>query len=420
MPSFSHRIPGSQTPNALAAALAARRAAGLPIINMVDSNPSRVGFERSTGPLLNPLSKPEDAFYNPDPHGLPGPREALSAFYSYRMRPSDLFLCASTSEAYGWLFKLLCEPGEAVLVPKPGYPLFDFLAGLECVEARPYSLEYIHPSGWRIDLDSLEEGLRAGKARAVVLINPNNPTGSYVRGEEREEVVRLASKYGAALIVDEVFLGFPVEEADLLAGQTCPPQSSVAGSAAAGLPDSLALPSFLGEERVLCFVLNGLSKLLGLPQTKLGWISVSGPAGDVRAAGSRLEIISDTYLSAGTPVQNALPDYLSLAPDFARLAGARIRRNMSRLREVLETRDSPHRVLYCGGGWTALLEAPRIDPEEDIALALLSECGISVQPGYYFDMPHEAYFSMSLIVEPSVFDEGLARYRAYFDKRLAD
>ncbi len=414
MLSFSNRVPGSQSPNALAASLAERRAAGLPIINMVDSNPSRVQFERDPEPLLSPLCKAEDISYTPDPHGLFASREALASFCMPAPRPAgldprDIFLCASTSEAYGWLFKLLCGPGDAVLVPKPGYPLFDFLAGLECVEARPYSLEYIHPQGWRIDLDSLEEGLKEGKARAIVLINPNNPTGSYVRGEERKAVISLAARYGAALIVDEVFLGFPVEEADLLASAvSCAEQTS-------GMS---ALPTFLGEKNVLCFVLNGLSKLLGLPQMKLGWIAVSGPSAEAAGAESRLEIIADTYLSAGTPVQNALPDYLRLAPGFATLCGTRIRRNMARLRDVLETPCSPHRVLYCGGGWTALLEAPRIDPEEDLALGLLNECGISVQPGYYFDMPHEAYFSMSLIVEPSLFDEGLARYRDFFDRRL--
>jgi len=210
---------------------------------------------------------------------------------------------------------------------------------------------------------------------------------------ERRAVLDLAGRYGAALIVDEVFLGFPVE--------------SESGY------------SFRGETSVLCFVLDGLSKLLGLPQMKLGWISVSGPQGAVAEAEGRLEIIADTYLSAGTPIMNALPSYLAEAPAFAKMAGARIRANLASLRSILEDRESPHRVLRCGGGWTALVEAPRIDSEEELALALLAEEGLSLHPGYYFDMASEAYFAVSLILRPAELEEGARRYRSYFDRRLA-
>jgi aspartate/methionine/tyrosine aminotransferase len=396
MNAFSSRIPGSASPNALALALAKRRALGLPILNMVESNPTRVGFERPASAFLEPLARAEDLDYAPEPRGLKRPREALAAYLSARgaaIRPGELFLCASTSEAYGWLFKLLCEPGDAVLVPKPGYPLFDYLAGLECVEARPYPLDYAHPRGWLIDLDAMEAALRRGRVKAIVLINPNNPTGSYVGEAERRAVLDLAGRYGAALIVDEVFLGFPVESGGGF--------------------------SFRGENSVLCFVLDGLSKLLGLPQMKLGWISVSGPQGPVAEAEGRLEIIADTYLSAGTPVMNALPSYLAEAPAFAMTAGERIRANLASLRSILEDRESPHRVLRCDGGWTALVEAPRIDSEEELALALLAEEGLALHPGYYFDMASEAYFAVSLILRPAELEEGARRYRSFFDRRLA-
>jgi alanine-synthesizing transaminase len=406
MTPFSSRLPGSSSPNALALALAKRKALGLPLLNMVESNPTRVGFERPASVFLEPFGQEGNLDYAPEPRGLKKPREALSAFIASRVdassgrskggqapRPGDLFLCASTSEAYGWLFKLLCDPGDAVLVPKPGYPLFDYLAGLECVEARPYPLDYAHPRGWRIDLDAMEAALKRGRVKAIVLINPNNPTGSYVRSSERMAILDLAGRYGAALVVDEVFLGFPVEEE--------------------------SISSFQGESSVLCFVLDGLSKLLGLPQMKLGWISVSGPQGAVAEAETRLEIIADTYLSAGTPIMNALPTYLAEAPAFEKMAGERIRANLASLRSILEDRESPHRVLRCGGGWTALVEAPRIDSEEELALALLAEEGISLHPGYYFDMASEAYFAMSLILRPSDLEEGARRYRSYFDRHLA-
>ena len=214
--SFSHRLPWPNPPNALALELDTRKRAGFELLNFVDSNPTRVGLDREGSLLVDLLANPESLRYAPEARGLFQARDALSHFLSRSggdraIGPEELFLCASTSEAYAWLFKLLCDSGDAVLVPKPGYPLFDFLSGLEEVEARSYRLEYGHPRGWRVDLDSLEKGLALGRAKAIVLINPNNPSGSYIERGERRAIVELASRYGAALIVDEVFLGFPVE-----------------------------------------------------------------------------------------------------------------------------------------------------------------------------------------------------------------
>lgn len=399
---FSDRLPWPSPPNPLALALAERKKAGSPVLNFVDSNPTRLGLADRPLDFLSPLSGPSSYSYSPEPRGILPAREALAAHLAAKqatrgdrvkaLGPEELFLCASTSEAYGWLFKLLCAPGDAVLVPKPGYPLFDYLAGLEAVEARSYRLWYRHPSGWAMDLDSLEAGLAAGRVRAIVLINPNNPTGSYIGAEERSAILGLAARYGAALIVDEVFFDFPLE--------------------------SQGASSFLGEEAVLTFVLDGLSKMLGLPQMKLGWMALSGPGSQVEEAEGRLEIIADTYLSAGTPVMRALPTWLEAAPAFQEALGSRLKLNLAELKRVLEGGASPHRVLRCEGGWTALIESPRLAPEEDIALGLLKEEGLYIHPGFLFDMEREGVFASSLILRPEDLAEGARRYRRYFETLL--
>jgi alanine-synthesizing transaminase len=392
-------------------------AAGRRVIDLSESNPTRVGLESARPETDWPLGLLGDRAslrYEPDPRGLLRAREALAARYASGALkganggegasardsappprapgPEDLFLCASTSEAYGWLFKLLGDPGDAVLVPKPGYPLFDYLAGLESVEARPYRLEYSHPSGWRVDLGSVDEALAAGRAKAVVLINPNNPTGSYVRMGERESILSMCARHGCALISDEVFFGFPVEGGER--------------------------SSFVGEERVLTFVLDGLSKRLGLPQMKLGWIAASGPRRLLDEAKGRLEIVADTYLSAGAPVMNALPRLLEDEDAFAGTLGRRLASNLAALHGILEAPGSPHRVLRCSGGWTALVESPALASEEELALGLLREEGLWSQPGFLFDMEREAFFTMSLILQPEVLEEGARAYLRRFERLM--
>jgi hypothetical protein len=381
------------------------RERGAPILDFSESNPTRVllreegqGADQSR---LELFLDSDNLRYEPDPQGLLRAREALSRHCKAvsgigRPAPEDFFLCASTSEAYAWLFKLLCDPGDAVLVPKPGYPLFDYLAGLEAVEGRPYRLEYAHPSGWRIDLDYLEAALAAGRARALVLINPNNPTGSYVRVDERKAIVALCARYGCAIIADEVFFGFPVDIEDSCAGSS----------------------SFIGEDGVLTFVLDGLSKRLGMPQMKLGWIAASGPEKELSEAKGRLEIIADSYLSAGTPIQNALPKLLEASEPFARRVCDRLRANIAVLRAVLEYPGSPHRVLRCRGGWTAIVESPRLLSEEELASLLLREEGLWSLPGYFFDMEREAFFTVSLILQPELLLRGARAYAACFERLM--
>jgi alanine-synthesizing transaminase len=385
---------------------------GAHILDLSESNPTRVGLHDGgfACSLLDLFANESNLRYEPDPRGILRAREALAADYAgrkdlgsspgeYSPGPNELFLCASTSEAYGWIFKLLCEPGDAVLVPKPGYPLFDYLAGLESVETRPYRLGYAHPAGWRIDLDSVEEALGAGRAKAIVLINPNNPTGSYLREAERRELVGLCERHGCAIVADEVFYGFPLETGD--PGRE---EGALTGSRS----------SFVGEQSVLTFVLDGLSKRMGLPQMKLGWIAASGPARELDEALGRLEIIADSYLSAGTPIQNALPGILGMRPEFTRRMGERLRGNLALLRSVLEGPDSPHRVLRCEGGWTAIVESPRLLCEEELALGLLREKSLWSQPGYFFDMEREAFFTFGLILRPEDLERGARAYADYF------
>lgn len=390
---FSHRVPAVRDPNALGRALAQAASSGREVINFSQSNPTRVGLGLPGDEVLAAFSSPESLSYDPTPKGPESARGAVAAWYGRNglpVDPEDLFLTASTSEAYGWLFKLLADPGDAVLVPKPGYPLFEYLAGLENLESVPYRLEYLHPRGWRIDIDSLAKALRDRKPKAVVLIHPNNPTGSYILRGERDRILRLCQEAGAALIVDEVFLPYALED---------DPQ-----------------PSFASEAEVPCFVLNGFSKLLCLPQMKLGWIVMAGPADFREAAASRLEIIADTYLSVSAPVLHAAPRLLPSADALVGSLRGRLRKNLAELRGVLEPAGSPYRVLRCSGGWTAIVEVPRVASEEDMALGLLREQGVFVHPGYFFDFEREAYLAVSLLLEPDAFLEAAERLKAYLDR----
>ncbi len=399
---FSDRLdwPLPSNPLSLLKADILRR--GGAILDFSESNPSKAGLCAGIwSGFSGLLSGPSALGYSPDPRGLISAREALSARFAGRgigMSPGNIFLGASTSEAYSWLFKLLCDPGDAVLVPKPGYPLFDYLAGLEAVRVLPYRLEYAHPSGWSVDTDGLASFLAspAGKrVKAIVLINPNNPTGSYIRKAERETILELCERCGLAIISDEVFFDFAFEARD-------------------------GRRSFAGENRVPCFTLDGLSKLAGLPGFKLAWTTVSGPEVEVREAMARLEIIADSYLSAGTPVMLALPSILRESDAFVGATRARMAENMSILRDTLEKPASPHRVLRCEGGWTALLQSPRLESEEELARRLLAEEGVWIHPGYFFDMEREAFFAASLIAQPERTEECARRYLSLFDRRLED
>lgn len=371
------------------------QASGRPIFNLSQSNPTQTGLLFPPEVLADALAAGSACAYRPDPHGLAASRQAIAEHFAGRglcLSPDRLFLCASTSEAYAYLFKLLCDPGDSVFVPQPGYPLFDNLAQLESVRAIGYDLVYEHPYGWTIDIDALRTQLESGetgRAKAIVLINPNNPTGSYVTKGELAGIVALCEEYSLALIADQVFFDYPL--------------------------DSRGNPvNFYGFDEVLTFVLDGFSKRLCLPQVKLGWAYVSGPEAKVRAAVGKLEIIADTFLSAATPIMAAAADLLRREGEIQQLTRVRMAEVMEVYRRELEGADSPHRLLRCEGGWTALVQSPAFDEEEALAVDLLRQKGLYIHPGFFFDMRGGVFFAFSLIIRPEDAQRAARAYADYF------
>ncbi|HUM02198.1 MAG TPA: pyridoxal phosphate-dependent aminotransferase [Thermoanaerobaculia bacterium] len=386
---FSGRTPKVHATNRLTRALAERAA---PPLDLTVSNPTAVGLHIPGDPLA-PLADPRGRLYAPEPTGSLAARRAVAAYYARRAvaaDPARIVLAASSSEAYGWLFKLLCDPGEAVLVPAPSYPLLDALAGLESVRVARYPLDpaggwAFHAGSVEVEIDRLAaRGMRTG---AVVLVAPNNPTGSGVARGELLDLLALARRRGFAVVSDEVFLDYRF----------------------AGAPDDVPVAAALGAEGDgLVFSLGGLSKAAALPQLKLGWLLAGGPDDLVREALSRLEWIADAYLSAGTPVQLALPELFA----WGEAAAAAIRARVLANHAVLSRAFPPGGSIAAGplrGGWSALLRVPAVEPEEDLALRLLSEVDLLVHPGYFFDFPTEGFLVLSLLPRPDLFAEGVAR-----------
>lgn len=393
---LSRRSAQSLVPNPLARLLEARQAAGVRILDLTASNPTRCGLEYPSAAILTALARPEGLVYAPHPRGLLGARRAVAGYYAargVRVEPERVVLTASTSEAYAFLFTVLCDPGDAVLAPAPSYPLLEHLATLGSVRLLPYPIAF-DGDDWRVDLGALAQAADEPSVRAVVVVSPNNPTGSCLTRAEAGEVARLCASRSLALIADEVFADY-VYDAD----------PARAGSLAGGLPE--ADP----EAAPLAFALNGLSKAAGLPQLKLAWIVPSGPAAAVTAALERLDLVADTFLSVATPVQAALPALLDLAPVVRNRILDRVRRNRARLADGLGER-SPCRLLPAEGGWYAVLRVPRGGGEERLVLALLERDDVLVHPGYFFDFPSEAYLVVSLLPEPALFDAAIDRLLA--------
>jgi alanine-synthesizing transaminase len=370
-------------PNRISAAVEARRRAGAEILDLTESNPTRAGLAYPADEILAALADPRSLAYEPLPAGSSEARAAVSAYYAARsgdIDPARILLTASTSEAYAYVFKLLANPGDEVLVPRPSYPLFDFLARLECVRAVQYPLSY--QNGWRIDFDALAS-LVTPRSRAIVLVNPNNPTGSFLKRDELPRLVSLCAAFGLAIISDEVFSDYTF----------APCQDRVR--------------SLTGVEDALIFCLSGLSKIAALPQVKLGWIVAGGPA-DLRACAlERLELIADTFLSAGTPVQHAAARLLGAGASVRAQIQMRVRQNLEFLREA--ARNSPLGILDVEGGWYATVRVPRIRTEEEWTLELLERASVLVQPGFFFDFESEAFLVLSLLTEPKTFSEGVRR-----------
>ncbi len=394
---FSSRLPESLLQNAVARARDALRLAGVPVIDLTVSNPTDAGIPYPTD-ILAALGDSRGRVYAPEPFGLALAREAVAEEINRRsttrsglqgsttrsglvsIAPDRVVLTASTSEAYALLFKLLCNPGESVLVPQPSYPLFDLLTRLEGVMPRPYRLEY--HGVWSIDRASVEHAL-GPDTRAILVVSPNNPTGSMLRAADRDWLAALAADRGVALVSDEVFADYQL----------------------APRPDASTLS---GESRALTFVLGGLSKSAGLPQVKLGWIAVSGPDALVTSAMARLEIICDAYLSVSTPVQIAAPALLEAGNAVRAAIAARLSLNLIALGDRLKNVPSV-RVLEPEGGWSAVLRVPATLSEDALVLRLLNDSHVHVHPGYFFDFPEEAFVVVSLLAPPAAFDEGVRR-----------
>ena len=328
-----------------------------------------------------------DFLYRPDPFGLTEARRAVQAFYASQnisVEISRIALTASTSEAYGILFKLLCDPGDEVLVPVPSYPLFAYLAGFENVVAVPYRLQY--DGGWFLDFEHLREQITS-RTRAIVIVNPNNPTGSFLKKREHELLLAISSETAIPVIADEVFMNYEFTD------------------------DETRSRTLITEDRALGFSLNGLSKVAGMPQMKLAWIIIHGPATESQHVSERLEILLDTYLSVNTPVQLCAQQLFTIGSDIRRQLSARTKRNLQFIRE--DFAGSPLSVLHTEGGWSAIIQLPRTRGEEQWLLALLRDRNVLLQPGYFFDMPSEAYAVASLITDPEIFREGIRRARDF-------
>jgi len=378
---FSARTGWDLTPNRLSSLLEARRKRGDAVLDLTETNPTRVGIAYPPD-LLAPLAGPAALSYEPSPRGLASAREAVSADHARRgapVHPGRVLLAASTSEAYAWLFKLLCDPGDAVLVPRPSYPLFAYLARLESVGVHPYALSY--DGEWHLSRDAVREALTP-RTRAVVVVSPNNPTGSYLKRAEAEALLELCAERALAVISDEVF-------ADYAFG-----------------PDPRRMESLAGDGPALAFSLGGLSKSCGLPQLKLAWIAVSGPEKWRAPALARLEVVADTYLSVSTPVQVAAPALLARRPELQRPIAERVAANRDALRRRLG-RGAPASLLDAEGGWSAVLQVPATESEEELVTRLLEEQGVLVHPGYFFDFPGEAFLVLSLLPPRDVFDEAV-------------
>ena len=379
---FASRLPSRLTPNAVSQAVADARASDLLLLDLTETNPTAVGLSYPSD-ILSSLGDARSTIYRPDPRGLFSTREAIardSATYGRAVSADTMVLTSSTSEGYAWLFKLLCDPGDAVLVPQPSYPLFDLLTSLEGVRATPYHLS-AHDA-WSIDRASVLRALDT-RTRAVLVVSPNNPTGSMLTAGDREWLVALAAERRLAIIADEVFGAYPI--------------APRAGAC-----------SLTGETRALTFVLDGMSKSIGLPQVKLGWMTVSGPDADVHDALHRLEIVADTYLSVSTPVQIAAPQLLEAGRPIRAAIGKRVTRNLAALRETVAAQPALT-LVEPEGGWSAAVRVPELQSEDALIVHLLRHAQVLAHPGYFFDFADGHYLVVSLLPDPVVFDRAIAR-----------
>ena len=389
---FARRTAWNRAPNRFSVALEKHRAAGRQVLDLTVSNPTQVGIRFAGLSILKALVDLRALEYHPEPKGVRTAREAVAAYYRERgadphlpaqmwgieVDPADIILTTSTSEAYSFVFRLLCDQDDEVLVPTPSYPLFEFLAGLQDVRLAPYELIYDH--GWQIDFHSLEKALTE-RSRGVLVVHPNNPTGGYVPSKEMDRLSEICKDRGLALIADEVFLDYA--------------------------HDGKPRPTFATSQTALTFTLSGLSKISGMPQMKFAWIATSGPSEQRREALARLEVVADTYLSMNTPIQLAAPEFFRQRVRFQAELMQRIRANRAELDRQLE--GGVCRRLDLEGGWYAVLRVPVTRSDEDLAVELLEQRSVLVHPGHFYDFHADGYLVLSLITPERVFAEGMRR-----------
>jgi aspartate/methionine/tyrosine aminotransferase len=377
---FSDRTDWNLEPNPLSKALADRLSSGKPVIDLTEANPTKCGFDFEAERILGALSHRAGLKYDPVPQGLLTACNGVVDYYRARdcaVNVDDIFLTTSTSEAYSFLFRTLCNPGDEVLIPQPGYPLFNFLADIQDVATVRYPLIYDY--GWQIDLHALQQAITS-RTRAIIVVNPNNPTGHFCEPDDIHRLNQICLESELALIADEVFLDF-------------------------SLGKDIA-PSFASNNKALTFTMSGLSKISGLPQMKVAWLIATGPEALKQKAVARLEMIADTYLSMNTPMQLALPVLLELRHNFQRQCIERARNNLAQLDKLLATQKLCTR-LNPEGGWYAVLKVPVTGSDDNLALELLNTHGLYVHPGHFYDFPTEGYLVVSLIMPELPFATGI-------------
>ncbi len=381
---FSRRTDWKLTPNRFTDAQREVHNSGAAVLDLTVSNPTRAELHYDGETILHSLIKPEALDYDPQPKGLLSARNAVADYYrkqheEFDIHPDSLLLTTSTSEGYSYVLRLLCNPEDEILVPKPSYPLFEFLADLQDVKLVPYPLLYDH--GWQIDFPSLYKAVNH-RTRAVVVVHPNNPTGSYVSPSEQSVLNHFCRECDLALVVDEVFLDYA--------------------------HDGAARNTFASNHDALTFTLSGLSKVAGLPQMKLAWIATSGPLDKTTTALARLEVIADTYLSMSAPIQLAAPVLLDQRRELQPLLVDRVRANLWELDRQLGRQKTCER-LAVEGGWYAVLRVPVTQSDEDLAIKILRELNVLLHPGHFYDFPSDGFLIVSLITPPKVFREGIER-----------
>jgi alanine-synthesizing transaminase len=403
---FAERTNWNLAPNKLSEALAAHLAAGKRLYDLSASNPTEVGFTVNAEALLHALQNPAALTYVPDPKGIVLARQAVAEYYADRgdeVSADSVILTASTSEAYSFVFRAMCNPGDELLVPAPSYPLFGFLADIHDVRLVHYPLMYDH--GWQIDFHALE-GAITPRTRGIIVVNPNNPTGHYVKPEELATLNEICSSRDLALIADEVFLDFAHEtngaRRDLLKAPR-PPRPG----------DEKKPRSLSSNAGALTFTMSGLSKISGLPQMKAAWLVTSGPEALKKQALDRIEVIADTYLSMNAPIQLALPAFLDQRHGFQKQVLTRVKRNLGELDRQLMLRKTCSR-LEVEGGWYAVVRVPATRTDDELAVDLLTKKGIYVHPGHFYDFTKDGHLIVSLIMPEREFAEGCRQMLGMF------